>query len=87
MGSEISAIIVATSFKLLFFDHRVRWDFGYEAAQAPAIGPELGAAAFALCLEAVCDVVAMTVQSYQGRSMLIHGTHACSSLKKKTNSY
>ena len=66
MGSEISAIIVAISFKMLFFEHRVRWDFGYEGADPPAIAPELWAALFALFLEAICDIIAMTVQLRQG---------------------
>ena len=66
MGSEISAICVATAFKIIFYQHRVRWDFGYAASTQPNASVEIQTAAFALLLEAICDVTAIFVQTRQG---------------------
>ena len=41
MGSEISAIVTATAIKLLMFEHRVLWDFGFDLKQPPDVPAEL----------------------------------------------
>lgn len=67
MQSEIAAICIATSFKILFYDQRLLFDFGFNpTGPPPDVSRELMLMLLALALEGVSDCIAMVVQTKQG---------------------
>ena len=75
MQSEMVAIVVATSCKLLLWDHRILFDMDFNPSQRPHIMTELTTCALALVLEGLSDVTAMVVQAKQGLvpATIFHG--------------
>mmetsp|Transcript_17341 Transcript_17341/g.31559 ORF Transcript_17341/g.31559 Transcript_17341/m.31559 type:complete len:294 (+) Transcript_17341:194-1075(+) len=66
MQSEIAAIIIATSSKLLLYDVRVNFDLGFFVNKRPDVPVELLSMLLALCVEGLGNLLAMAVQRRQG---------------------
>jgi len=66
MQSEIAAICIATCLKVLLFEHRLLFDFGFHPTKAPVMEREVKLMLLALVFEGASDLIAMAVQTRQG---------------------
>ena len=66
MIAELSAIGIAFACRFFFYKHRLMFDLGYVEGEPPVLwGRELGMMVFALAVEIIVDLAAMTAELWR----------------------